>query len=101
MSVPKLISVINKEMNRVELQFDGRNKSFPSVCIQYEKNGRCQVSVVYLCSLSFFLLLLLFFAEFKKVKLTNSICNVLSDQQYKDPNASSLKSNTRKTSNTK
>ncbi|KAI4827403.1 hypothetical protein KUCAC02_030799 [Chaenocephalus aceratus] len=40
--VPKLISVINKEMNRVELQFDGRNKSFPSVCIQYEKNGRCQ-----------------------------------------------------------
>ncbi|XP_063766574.1 interleukin-17 receptor C isoform X2 [Eleginops maclovinus] len=39
--VPRLISVINKEMTQVELQFAGRNKSFPSMCIQYEKNGRC------------------------------------------------------------
>nr|XP_033483130.1 interleukin-17 receptor C isoform X1 [Epinephelus lanceolatus]XP_033483131.1 interleukin-17 receptor C isoform X1 [Epinephelus lanceolatus] len=39
--VPRLSSVINTEMNWVELQF-GRNESLPSVCIQYEQNGRCQ-----------------------------------------------------------
>ncbi|KAG7494651.1 hypothetical protein JOB18_034972 [Solea senegalensis] len=40
--VPELRTVIPKEMNSVELQFDGRNDSFLSLCIQYEKNGMCQ-----------------------------------------------------------
>lgn len=42
--VPKLISVINQEMNQVELQSAGSNKSL--LCIQYEGNGKCRVSVV-------------------------------------------------------
>ncbi|XP_067443362.1 interleukin-17 receptor C [Thunnus thynnus] len=41
--VPRLIRVINQGMNRVELQFAGRNRSSHTVCAQYEKNGRCQV----------------------------------------------------------
>lgn len=45
LSVPRLNSVINQEMNRVELQSADSNKSLPSMCIQYEYNGRCQVSV--------------------------------------------------------
>ncbi|XP_031143377.1 interleukin-17 receptor C isoform X2 [Sander lucioperca] len=40
--VPGLSCVINQKMNWVELQF-GRNKSLPSVCVQYEKNGICQI----------------------------------------------------------
>ncbi|XP_034545010.1 interleukin-17 receptor C [Notolabrus celidotus] len=40
--VPTLLSVIDKEKNQVDLKFVGRNKSLPSVCIQYEQNGRCQ-----------------------------------------------------------
>uniref|UniRef100_A0A3Q3FVH2 Interleukin-17 receptor C-like n=1 Tax=Labrus bergylta TaxID=56723 RepID=A0A3Q3FVH2_9LABR len=40
--VPRLRSVINKEKNRVELQFVGRNMNSPSVCLQYEQNGKCQ-----------------------------------------------------------
>ncbi|XP_042349936.1 interleukin-17 receptor C [Plectropomus leopardus] len=40
--VPRFSSVINTEMNRVELQFAGRNESLPSVCVQYERNGICQ-----------------------------------------------------------
>ncbi|XP_068451068.1 uncharacterized protein il17rc [Clinocottus analis] len=40
--VPRLSSVINQEKNQVELQFAGRNTSLPSVCVQYEQNGRCQ-----------------------------------------------------------
>ncbi|XP_044029523.1 uncharacterized protein il17rc [Siniperca chuatsi] len=40
--VPRLSSVINQEMNQVELQFAGSNESLPSVCVQYEQNGRCQ-----------------------------------------------------------
>uniref|UniRef100_UPI0037E941E6 interleukin-17 receptor C n=1 Tax=Semicossyphus pulcher TaxID=241346 RepID=UPI0037E941E6 len=39
---PRLLSVINKEMDQVELQFVGRNKSLPCVCVQNEQNGRCQ-----------------------------------------------------------
>lgn len=39
--VPKLHSVVKKE-DQVELQFVGRNKDLPSVCVQYEKDGRCQ-----------------------------------------------------------
>ncbi|XP_040015416.1 uncharacterized protein il17rc isoform X3 [Xiphias gladius] len=39
--VPKLRFSIHKD-NYVELQFDGRNNSLLSVCVQYEKNGRCQ-----------------------------------------------------------
>ncbi|KAM7402155.1 hypothetical protein PAMP_017420 [Pampus punctatissimus] len=42
-NVPRLRSVINNDMNRVELQFSGKNMSLPSVCAQYEQNGRCQV----------------------------------------------------------
>lgn len=40
--VPGLSIVINREMNQVELQFAGSNESLPSVCVQYERNGRCQ-----------------------------------------------------------
>ncbi|XP_070815888.1 interleukin-17 receptor C [Chaetodon trifascialis] len=39
---PRLRSIINKEMNWVELQSADSNKSLPSVCIQYEHNGTCQ-----------------------------------------------------------
>lgn len=77
LSVPGLSCVINQKMNWVELQF-GRNKSLPSVCVQYEKNGICQVSVEYQClilgavtviHLCFLLLFVCFFvfAEVKKV----------------------------------
>ncbi|TDH14047.1 hypothetical protein EPR50_G00039090 [Perca flavescens] len=40
--VPSLNCVIDQKMNWVELHF-GRNKSPPSVCVQYEKNGICQI----------------------------------------------------------
>uniref|UniRef100_A0A8D3BHD2 Interleukin 17 receptor C n=1 Tax=Scophthalmus maximus TaxID=52904 RepID=A0A8D3BHD2_SCOMX len=40
-SVPELRIVIPKEMDHVELQFDGRNDGLPSVCIQYEQDGTC------------------------------------------------------------
>ncbi|XP_068568193.1 interleukin-17 receptor C [Cebidichthys violaceus] len=40
--VPRLSCVIKQELNQVELHFAGRNKSLPSVCVQYEQNGRCQ-----------------------------------------------------------
>ncbi|XP_077459840.1 uncharacterized protein il17rc [Stigmatopora argus] len=36
--VPTVDTVINMEMNQVELQYAGRRK----VCIQYEEDGRCQ-----------------------------------------------------------
>lgn len=44
--VPELRIVIPKEMDHVELQFDGRNDGLPSVCIQYEQDGTCPVSVI-------------------------------------------------------
>ncbi|XP_041638874.1 interleukin-17 receptor C isoform X2 [Cheilinus undulatus] len=40
--VPKILSVISKERNQVELHFAGRNESLPSVCVQYEQNGTCR-----------------------------------------------------------
>ncbi|XP_053293718.1 interleukin-17 receptor C [Pleuronectes platessa] len=40
--VPELSIVIPKEKNHVELQFDGKNNSSLSVCIQHEHNGICQ-----------------------------------------------------------
>ncbi|XP_035518058.1 interleukin-17 receptor C [Morone saxatilis] len=40
--VPELRSVINRKMNQVELQSVDSNKSFSSVCVKYESNGRCQ-----------------------------------------------------------
>ncbi|KAA8593433.1 hypothetical protein FQN60_009549 [Etheostoma spectabile] len=40
--VPSFSCVVDQKMNWVELQF-GRNKSLPFVCVQYEKNGICQV----------------------------------------------------------
>uniref|UniRef100_A0A3P8T9Y3 Interleukin 17 receptor C n=1 Tax=Amphiprion percula TaxID=161767 RepID=A0A3P8T9Y3_AMPPE len=40
--VPTVRTVINHKMNQVELQFEGRNVTLPSVCIQYERNGNCQ-----------------------------------------------------------
>ncbi|XP_059185254.1 interleukin-17 receptor C [Centropristis striata] len=40
--VPRLKTVMNLEMARVELQFAGRNESLTSVCVQYEQNGKCQ-----------------------------------------------------------
>ncbi|KAK9528982.1 hypothetical protein VZT92_013105 [Zoarces viviparus] len=40
--VTGLSCVIKQELNQVELRFAGRNKSLPSVCVQYEENGRCQ-----------------------------------------------------------
>nr|XP_046239632.1 uncharacterized protein il17rc [Scatophagus argus] len=39
--VPRLSWVINHEMNWVELKSADTNKSLPSVCVQYEPNGRC------------------------------------------------------------
>lgn len=39
---PEIRSVINQEMNLVELQSADSNKGLPSVCVQYERNGRCQ-----------------------------------------------------------
>ncbi|XP_070758554.1 uncharacterized protein il17rc isoform X2 [Enoplosus armatus] len=41
--VPRLSSIINRERNQVELLSAGSNESLPSVCVQYEKNGRCQI----------------------------------------------------------
>lgn len=43
--MPTLSSIINSEMNRVELRPIERNDNHLSVCVQYERNGRCQVSV--------------------------------------------------------
>ncbi|KAM3621131.1 uncharacterized protein V6R79_006440 [Siganus canaliculatus] len=40
--VPRISSVINLELNQVELQFPDSFKSLPSVCVQYEDNGKCQ-----------------------------------------------------------
>ncbi|XP_029946715.1 uncharacterized protein il17rc [Salarias fasciatus] len=40
--VPTVSSVINQEMNRVELHFENRNDTLPSMCVQYEENGNCQ-----------------------------------------------------------
>ncbi|XP_040891039.1 uncharacterized protein LOC121179942 [Toxotes jaculatrix] len=40
--VPEIRPVIHEEKNYVELWFDGKNDSLPSVCIQYERNGTCQ-----------------------------------------------------------
>ncbi|KAM8917207.1 uncharacterized protein il17rc isoform 2-T2 [Spinachia spinachia] len=39
--VPRLSSVINQTMNWVELKLSDTNESLPSVCVQYEKNGKC------------------------------------------------------------
>lgn len=43
LSVPKLSTVINIEANQVDLHSSDGNRSLPSVCVQYESNGRCQV----------------------------------------------------------
>ncbi|XP_074492322.1 interleukin-17 receptor C isoform X1 [Sebastes fasciatus] len=40
--VANFSTVINQEMNRVELQFADTDKSPPSVCVQYEQNGICE-----------------------------------------------------------
>ncbi|XP_036956919.1 interleukin-17 receptor C-like [Acanthopagrus latus] len=40
--VPTLTSVINQEMNQLELQSASSNKSLLRVCMQYEGNGNCQ-----------------------------------------------------------
>ncbi|XP_054641191.1 uncharacterized protein il17rc isoform X2 [Dunckerocampus dactyliophorus] len=40
--VPAVSSVINREMNQVELKYAEGNMTFPLMCIQYETNGRCQ-----------------------------------------------------------
>ncbi|XP_008283374.1 uncharacterized protein il17rc [Stegastes partitus] len=40
--VPAVSSVINQELDQVELQFEDRNKTLPSMCIQYEQDGKCQ-----------------------------------------------------------
>lgn len=48
-TVPELYISIYEEMNYVELLFDGSNNTLPSVCIQYEQNGTCQVSVISVC----------------------------------------------------
>lgn len=41
--IPTLRGVDYLGVNWVELQFTGRNKTVPSMCFQYEKNGACQV----------------------------------------------------------
>lgn len=46
--VPTLTSVINQEMNQLELQSASSNKSLLRVCMQYEGNGNCQVSVLFI-----------------------------------------------------
>lgn len=43
-SVPKFTFAVNSKMNQVELQLEDGNKIPPSMCIQYEQKGRCQVS---------------------------------------------------------
>lgn len=45
LSVPRLNIEMNKESNNVDLKFTDGTKPLPSVCIQYEKNGACQVGV--------------------------------------------------------
>ncbi|XP_074535152.1 uncharacterized protein il17rc [Halichoeres trimaculatus] len=40
--VPRLLSVVNEEKDRVEMKFVGRNESPPSVCLQYEQRGKCK-----------------------------------------------------------
>ncbi|CAN9511770.1 unnamed protein product [Ophioblennius macclurei] len=40
--VPIVSSVLNQEMNRVELHFDDKHDALPSMCVQYEENGHCQ-----------------------------------------------------------
>lgn len=43
LSVPKLSVVINTKTNEVDLRSADGHSSLPSVCVQYEPNGRCQV----------------------------------------------------------
>ncbi|KAF7207813.1 interleukin-17 receptor C isoform X1 [Nothobranchius furzeri] len=40
--VPRVNFVLNLTTNQVELQFSGRSKTSPALCLQYEKNGICQ-----------------------------------------------------------
>lgn len=40
---PVLNVSINKNANQAELWFAGGNSSFPLVCVQYERNGTCQI----------------------------------------------------------
>ncbi|KAM9409511.1 uncharacterized protein KZ484_001697 isoform 2-T2 [Pholidichthys leucotaenia] len=40
--VPKVKLVVDEAMKEVLLTFDSTNETLPSVCVQYEKNGRCQ-----------------------------------------------------------
>lgn len=40
--VPRLSSIINKQMNRVELRPVERDDNHLSMCVQYERNGSCQ-----------------------------------------------------------
>lgn len=43
LSVPKVSAVINIDTNQVDLQPADGEKSLPSVCVQHEPDGRCQV----------------------------------------------------------
>lgn len=43
LSVPKVSAVINIERNRVDLQPADGEKSLPLLCVQQERDGRCQV----------------------------------------------------------
>lgn len=45
LSVPRLSSKINPELNRVELRPVEPNNHHLSMCVQYELNGKCQVSL--------------------------------------------------------
>ncbi|KAM4587829.1 interleukin-17 receptor C [Odontesthes bonariensis] len=40
--VPTVSSVINQKTSQMELLFEERNNTLPSMCIQYEENGSCQ-----------------------------------------------------------
>ncbi|KAM9759732.1 interleukin-17 receptor C-like isoform 1-T2 [Menidia menidia] len=40
--VPTVSSVMNLNTNQMELLFEGRNETPPSLCLQYEENGSCQ-----------------------------------------------------------
>lgn len=45
-SVPKIRTILNEETNQMELQFEGRNKTRSSMCVQYEEKGICRVSTL-------------------------------------------------------
>ncbi|XP_061583175.1 interleukin-17 receptor C [Cololabis saira] len=41
-SVPRVDNVINRTTNQMELLFEGRNDTLPSLCVQYEEDGCCK-----------------------------------------------------------